>query len=700
MVVLNRWKDEYLVTLQKRNKLRHFVENSKEGGVVLIKNENSHLERCSLTRVKEIYEGKDEKVLVVKLKHFNNIKKIPNQKIIELSIAEELNKREQSKVRSFHKKIEQSNKNIVLKPLWVLMLFLLTATKVNCVLNNHSGGASVKEIPLNTALYLDNVGSMNIIHSKWSLIIHYDLEQYYEEIKRIKKLKEKIESQCSVLGEFRGTCEMMVWSINRRYVLMEQNNNNLLLKKESQKRSSFEFDGSIYHILFGMMDVEDRKLMEENMRNIFQNEDKLQLLARHQTSIVNSTMNVLKKTSEEVNNSFSKIYQQLKVFYDEVQNGSSSERIMIRFQVVITQLNLMIDEYIEVQSSIMNLLIDVNHGHINPHLLTTSQLQEELLNIQKCLQNDVSLSGIKTNTELKEVYSLMKAKGIIMDNRLLIQAEIPLYKIHASEIYEIIRLPVEGNNTAMIPIVEGDYIVYNFETNLYSLMWQSQLNACSKISQRAYSCKENFSWKSAVERTCEVSALKQSRNAECYFQEIIKKSIWKKLSTENQWLFTVFERFTLTIDCGINKRESLTLPSKGILNLAAGCTAVYEDITLSSSQQHFISKKKSSIRPVSWGVEFHQAKNKLIKLFDVTMINNAKYIQDLQEDMQTMETNNSELIKMKFHHVSGHISFILIMVVIIGLILFYVKYKYNNDPKPTVKINFSPSRTLNSRENV
>ena len=37
-----KWKEEYLVTLQQRNKWKKAVENIKKGQIVLIKNELSH----------------------------------------------------------------------------------------------------------------------------------------------------------------------------------------------------------------------------------------------------------------------------------------------------------------------------------------------------------------------------------------------------------------------------------------------------------------------------------------------------------------------------------------------------------------------------------------------------------------------------------------------------------------------------------
>lgn len=135
---------------------------------------------------------------------------------------------------------------------------------------------------------------MNVLNSKWNLIIYYDLSQFDDEMKRTRKLIKKLENECPILENYKDACEMVISSINRRYAILEQNN-GLLIKNKRQKRAPFEFVGSFYHMLFRVMDAEDRATMEDNMRNAFSNQEDLKQLVNKQTSIVDSTVNILKK---------------------------------------------------------------------------------------------------------------------------------------------------------------------------------------------------------------------------------------------------------------------------------------------------------------------------------------------------------------------------------------------------------------------
>ncbi|KAI8125323.1 hypothetical protein CVS40_4169 [Lucilia cuprina] len=205
-------------------------------------------------------------------------------------------------------------------------------------------------------------------------------------------------------------------------------------------------------------------------------------------------------------------------------------------------------------------------------------------------------------------------------------------------------------------------------------------------------------WKPAIERACEVSALKQSRHADCSFKAVPRKSVWKQLSSENHWIFTVFDNLILTVDCGLSNRSWITLPLKGILQLPYGCTAAYEGITLTASKQ-FTSEKKTTIQSSSWELDYKKINSKLVKPFDITIINNTKYIEKLQKDVEIMKAKNIELRELNFHTAPGHASFIIILISIIVLIFVYIKYKCCNK-NAVVKLDFSPPVSYSARQNV
>ena len=84
----NRWKEEYLVTLQQRQKWKHPEVNLKEGTIVILKDENTHPTNWPLGRIIEVHEGRDGKIRVVTLKLQNGILKRPIHKVCPLVSSE------------------------------------------------------------------------------------------------------------------------------------------------------------------------------------------------------------------------------------------------------------------------------------------------------------------------------------------------------------------------------------------------------------------------------------------------------------------------------------------------------------------------------------------------------------------------------------------------------------------------------------
>lgn len=164
------------------------------------------------------------------------------------------------------------------------------------------------------------------------------------------------------------------------------------MKENNRKRRApFEFVSTIYHILFGIMDADDVVNMEANINNMFDNQNNKAKIFKQQTSIVDSTINILKKTTKKVNKNFENMNEQLKTIYLELIKDQNVERMALIFQIL--SIERVIDECEEIKTSIINLLININRGRINLKLLKTSQLNTEIKFIRNKLPHKLILPG-------------------------------------------------------------------------------------------------------------------------------------------------------------------------------------------------------------------------------------------------------------------------------------------------------------------
>ncbi|XP_073811759.1 uncharacterized protein [Musca autumnalis] len=319
------------------------------------------------------------------------------------------------------------------------------------------------------------------------------------------------------------------------------------------------------------MDAEDRKQIEKNMRNLLENQYNIKFMMQKQASVVESTVNILRTTMEDVNNNFKKIVDQMNNITAAMEETYFVYRESIRFFMVTKDLDAIIRENEGVQSSMINLLIDINHGKLNHSLITPAQLQAEMTKIGEHMPDHLKFPG-KKYEQIRAVYTLLTAKAALVEDKLLVSANIPLFTQHTSQLHRIIPLPVVLHGEKFITQSAGHYLIYNFNRDAYHIMTQADLNMCQIYTEEEYVCEGNWPWIDANDNSCEVYSLKPSTSPQCNFVETKMELLWTKLHADNRWLFKVFQPTTAHVSCKGESQQIVKLPMQGIITLKPGCT--------------------------------------------------------------------------------------------------------------------------------
>ncbi|XP_039968976.1 uncharacterized protein LOC120780794 [Bactrocera tryoni] len=348
------------------------------------------------------------------------------------------------------------------------------------------------------------------------------------------------------------------------------------------------------------------------------------------------------------------------------------------------------DKQKRIQNAVIELLIDLNQGRINPTLLTPTQLQTELMLIKDKLPAKLLIPGQQTNTQLRDVYNLMKTRGLIVDDKLVIKAELPLIQSESSEIYKLIVIPHEYNGRLLKAKLRNEFLVYNFGLNSYFLMSQAELNKCTKSLNNHLICKGKSPWQPALDQTCELSALLKSGHTNCKYEEVTKSIFWSELFEENTWIFKVFKNSTIHLDCQKGKTQILDIPAQGILSIKAGCTARYESITLIGMQ---IFKMQSDIKPTLDPIvtTIKEIAEDHITTLQISRIDDNEQQRKLREDIDKISNNELKLSELNLRNHSGHISLVLVVIVILCLLILYFRYKCKANHADRIIVNI-PNR--------
>nr|XP_041631965.1 uncharacterized protein LOC121502439 [Drosophila kikkawai]XP_041631966.1 uncharacterized protein LOC121502439 [Drosophila kikkawai] len=667
-----KWKEDYLYTLQQRYKWKKGSQNIEKGQIVLLKDENCHPARWPMAKVEEIHKGRDDKVRVVKVKTSEASLTRPITKICPLVGVQQAEDATTTPTVSHKKRVSPRLSklgSIVILTLIALVCQVSSASAMKPKKNVFE----VQKINSTAAIYLDPLGDVEIVSTSWNLVIYYNMDAYFKMISKGKALIGEMRKVCDKLHSFEDQCHLVLNNMQNQLLELEENNKLFMMQPRSRtRRAPFEFMGSLYHILFGIMDEDDREQLEENMKNLLDNQRNIDQLVQKQTSVVDSTTNLLKRTTEDVNANFRSMQVRIENMTEVLKENYYVYKESIKFFMVTKQLQSLIEEGEKVQSGIINLLIDINHGRLNTNILRPNQLKSEIAKIQENLSENLIIPGKRSGTELKEVYTLLTARGLFIENKLIISAKVPLFSRHPSKLFRLIPLPIRNVEQMIMVQLTSEYLIYNFEIDSYHLMNEATLNQCQKWQQGKRICKGSWPWNSANDNACEVQPLKPNRASNCVYKTIIgSTSYWVELEKKSSWLFKVPLNTKIRVQCTGSQMELCELPEQGIFSIASYCTARTDDKILIA--HHNIQSESEQILSTPYIGEVSEVPKIMWDPLKITPLNHTIEIDKLKKEIKDLKENHPQLKDLHFHHISGHAGLIFSLIIIAVLIIYFVK---------------------------
>lgn len=431
---------------------------------------------------------------------------------------------------------------------------------------------SIKQMNISSGLYYEEIGRSNLITNEWDLIIYFDLRTYWLELEDLKLCIDQMKYLChqGVLKTM-GYCNTTVIQFAHTISSIEAKNQLLKTNKDllvpRQKRSPFNIVGNIAQALFGILDSNFADRYEEHIKGVKKNEDYLLKLLKNHSSIMEATANIIKKNEEDVRNQFQGFQKDLKNI------AANSEQRQMFFTLAL-HTTLAISNYQRTQDTLLNLVVDTQHGLIAQELLTPTQLQEQLSLIRRSIPNQLSVPRIEEADNLLQIFKLFNIKGRVTKRNVLISLKLPLITNEEFQIFNMVPIPVihEGHLAAIIP--SSTKLLVNLQRSLYYPMMETELQLCRRMKNDRYLCYQHhplYTEKSSRSH-CEFTLLTHADKIpdSCKIQTSAITNTWTQLHSPSNWIFNNFKEETLDIICG----ESITpvsLAGTGILHLGSNC---------------------------------------------------------------------------------------------------------------------------------
>ncbi|XP_037915046.1 uncharacterized protein LOC119653958 [Hermetia illucens] len=454
------------------------------------------------------------------------------------------------------------------------------------------------------------------------------------------------------------------------------------------KRGALNIVGNLANSLFGVLDSDYATKMTETIKNLKGNDEHLLQLMKNQTSIVDSTVNVMMNLEQSTHKSM----QTLNVALNHTATQTNKiakevweQEVMQTFSSAALQLLLSVNHYQKVQTSLLDILIDTHHGKFNPQLLAPQQLQQELSNIREELPPHLRVPT-KSN-DLLELYNIMTIEGRIMAEHIIFRLKLPLISVESFELFYIVPVPISANGIATAITTTLRYLIVNWDRDQYYPMPDQEVEHCHRTQKLNYVCRQRHPLYRIGSRVnaCEMSFISHIPSKErCKMSKLDNPSRWIQLPNTNRWIY-FFEDKEINIGCGTTVTQ-MTLSGSGIIELREGCTIREESLTI-QAHQVFPSTINISFTPIQNLTEFvlppHSSELSNDEGIGESLLKNLTELKMDLYNLQQREHLVTTILPKDVHHIT--IAYICLGGILTVVIYLYWKHRCRTSRNTTTK---------------
>lgn len=672
-VFWNRWSKEYLSELQQRHKWRTASSNVQAGQLVIIKEDNVPVMKWPLGRIVKTYKGPDGFVRVVDVKTSSGIIKRPIHRLAPL-INEKPN---EETANQNLKRLPEQDSSPPKRPKTVnyslLCTTLLTLILLPAVLGNTISSEVFSKDP---GLYFEGIGTAKTITAEWKIMVYYNLVPFRSEIQAFSTALGAFSNLCKI-SPHANMCNDFVTNLKQLQADMIQDENVIMSGRS--RRGAFNIIGNVAKSLFGVLDSDYATEMEHTIRQAENGREHLYSLLRNQTSIIDSTINIIKDTELSLQSRLNETQDEIVRLENQIKEDQNQLRTTHLTTLLSSELILTATRLRQIEAEIINVLTDSHHGRISPSLLSPTQLQREL-NIIKAHLPVSRVLPIEEG-ELIELYKLMRVKAGVTENKVIFEVKLPLIDQQPFELLKIFGIPTNNNGILVAIVPETPYLAINSLRDEYIPLSKDDIQNSFRLNNVfIFENKQATFGKGSMAASCEIDLFNHKASSHCRLTTFTEHIAWIQLHHKNKWIYATINSTEVFAVCGTNVLQ-FTLHGSGILQVNPTCTLKTAEITIrghydvSSNIQTSYSRFKniSTIANISDPITIFNSTQKILQTHtdQLNKLQTQLHKANMSQLHTVLQTNNQ-------HHQA--ISYVTLGLVI-ALIILYLMWKNRSSCK-------------------
>lgn len=704
-----RWSSEYLHQLQQRTKWKSSQSNLMINDLVLLKDDQQPATRWKLGRIVETHAGKDELVRVATVKCENATYKRPIVKLCKLPIEEGLQtimpmqanhgqpRELQSPEKSNQVLRRQPHRNV--KNRGTVNHLALATLFICCFLGLVQANVHITPFNYSTGIYFEEIGKLEVVAMKWTLVVYYNMSNYWEEIETFKQTQYELKAACLNIAGL--NCDLILQQIQWQYNNLIADNELLLASnKEVQrpKRGLGDTIGLVLGDTFGILTEREARYYEAQFEAINNDQQQLESLIKSHTTIIDNTINLVKHNSRLTMESLNNLIEQQRRLNAEMKllNEYSIREEKIRSILTSTiELMLILKNLGDTQQALLDVVQHAHKNLLHPSLLAPAQLQQELELIKRHIPTTITIPGHGLS-DLLHIYHSMRLRSRVTQGNIIIKITIPLSFALDYTLLAVFPVPnIEHNSTQSYITTNSEYLALDDHREHFSLLTREEVKRCQLFQNNRFLCEISPIYNAMTNQNqCEVAILQRIANLEgaCTIKSAKISNHWIKLHATNQWIYSIPNETTFDVICG-QGIKSFSLQGSGILEIKAGCvlrdTNLYI-VAIGSASNNISKSFRSPLSTLNGANNLRtfitRVRNKTIE-YDEPQFVNLQDTTQLEQEIQAVREKEVRLHEGNFHHIHHytmiHTIFWIGAAICIIWGINYIKQRRTTRPPPS-----------------
>ncbi|XP_032677802.1 uncharacterized protein LOC116847183 [Odontomachus brunneus] len=578
----------------------------------------------------------------------------------------------------------------------IIILILIKSTGLMTEEVQEKSSYEIQKFTHTPGIYFDKQGQLYQIASTWKIVIKVNLKTLDIRRDQLEEYLENTKKMCDIQGittKTGKTCNNLYKIVKTRLDRTRQIMNQIYEIHSiipNRRRGLIDSIGMLTKSLFGTMDANDEKIINEQLQ-LLENRQETLKHATNQLKILNATVGHLEKSENTIQKNEKTIWDSITQIGDSQTELVSRQHLDEHFILLDAALNNLVQD----QNDILTYLNNIKQGYL-PIQITLindiiSQIKEAAIRVPQNLHFPFRIST-KNWLEIEKFITL---NAYYQKGNIFTVLKIPLITYPIYDIINILPLPIyTGNDTFAWTEITYNKIAINKEANSYLVISDNDLQECKKISDHYICGQGNPIYKIQADSPCEVHLfMTLEKTGNCHTKYILANhTVLIALKERNAWLYSTRNEQNIHIQCK-NKNYYNKIKNTGIIKFKEQCKLIINEITIQA--QGVIEDKIIETYIPEYNItiakeQIDTINNTIPRLKMKKIIQNPTELTDLSREItqtqKDLENSSNPSIFTNYKHLVYTTAPSGIIIIIIIIIVIFLLRKINKLRYPDIKI--------------